>query len=155
MDTDTKTEPLTKARREALNMLARRDHTKLELTQKLKSKGHTSTDIATIINELETKKMLHEARFVENFIYWRRNRGYGPERIRQELIQKGITDEAIAEHLEIADNDWSADLRKVWQKHFKGKYPDNYKDKARQMRFLHNRGFTGEQINSIFDNEET
>ena len=38
-----------------------------------------------------------------------------------------FTEEMIAEHLQITDNAWLADIHKVWQKHFKGKPPDDLK----------------------------
>lgn len=91
---------------------------------------------------------------MESFIRWRRERGYGPERIRAELYARGIAPEMIAEHLQMADNAWLIEVRRVWQKHFKGNVPTEYKARAKQMRFLQYRGYTREQIASVFHLEE-
>ncbi len=146
--------PLSAARLNAMDYLARRDHSKQELKLKLKKKGHALEDITQAITELDQKGLINESRFTENFIRYKRNRGFGPERIQLELNARGIDDATIAEQLRLADNGWSNDARKVWQKHFKGKYPENYAEKAKQMRFLQYRGFNREQISSIFKEEE-
>lgn len=140
------TDPTKTVRRAALNLLARRDHSQVELVQKLKLKGHPLPEIKEVIARLASERLINEQRYTENYIYSRRNKGYGPERIALELQQKGITEETIAEHLQITDNAWFINARKVWQKHFKGQKPENYSDKAKQMRFLQYRGFTREQI---------
>lgn len=132
-------------------MLTRRDYSSYEITQKLKVKGFPIADIGTVVADLCQSGLINELRYVENYIHWRRNRGYGPQRIFMELQIRGITPETIAEQLEIADNAWFIEARKVWQKHFKGKLPNDFKTKAKQMRFLQHRGFTREQIESVFD----
>lgn len=107
-----------------------------------------------MVTHLVETGLLNEARFVENFVYWRRNKGYGPERIRAELYARGIHPEMIAQHLQITDNAWLIEARRIWQKHFKGKSPTDYKARAKQMRFLQYRGYTREQINGVFGLEE-
>lgn len=94
---------------------------------------------------------LNDQRLIENFIRSRQTRGYGPERIRLELQKRGLEVETIAEQLQITDNAWLVEARKVWQKHFKGQKPKDFKTKAKQMRFLQYRGFTQEQIESVLD----
>ena len=138
-------------RRDALSYLTRRDHSRQELTLKLKVKGYPLDAIEPIILELVKSKQLSDERFVENYIYFRRNKGYGPERISLELRARGIKDETIAEHLQITDNAWFTEAHKVWQKRFKGTLPVDFGAKAKQMRFLIYRGFTEEHIESIFN----
>lgn len=88
-------------------------------------------------------------RFTENFIYWRRNKGYGPIHISNELKARGIPSEMIAEHLDITDNAWLIEVRKLWQKRFKNKAAKDFKSLAKQMRYLQYRGYTREQIDSV------
>lgn len=132
-------------------MLARRDFSQFEISQKLKTKGYSEDIIAPILTDLSQSGYLNDQRYTENFIRSRRTRGYGPERIRQELKIRGVTQETIAEQLQITDNAWLVEARKVWQKHFKGQVPKDFKTKAKQMRFLQYRGFTQEQIESVVD----
>lgn len=133
------------------HLLSRRDHTQLELKQKLLAKGYELAEVIAIIDEFLKSRLINEQQFTENFIYWRRNRGYGPERIKQELKQRGIALTIIAEHLDIHDNDWLLQMRKIWQKHFKGKPPTNLNERAKQMRFLQYRGYTREQIEDVLN----
>lgn len=95
-----------------------------------------------------------DARFTENFIHYRRNKGYGPLHIRAELIERGITEDLIEHHLEITDNAWFDSVRNVWQKRFKNRLPNDFKARAQQIRFLQYRGFTREQIDSIFRSDD-
>jgi len=134
----------------ALRFLANRDYSQHEMAKKLKSKGYSYDEIALLLAELTQNKLLDDRRFAENYIYKRRTKGYGPHRIRIELQMHGLSDELIAETLKITDNAWFIDIKRVWQKHFKGKQASDFKNRAKQMRFLHYRGFTAEQVESVF-----
>ncbi len=133
-----------------LNLLTRRDHSILELTQKLRIKGHVTEEITAVIADLVQIGLINESRFAENYIRWRTMKGYGPMRISQELQIRGIASEMIADQLDITDNAWLTTVRKCWQKHFKSRIPTDFKQRAKQMRFLQYRGFTREQIASVF-----
>jgi regulatory protein len=134
-------------------MLARRDYTLYEIRKKLKKAHHAMLDIVLVTTELVESHYINDLRIVENYLQQRRAKGYGPLRIIMELEVRGILPETIAEEVKITDNAWMIDAQKAWQKHFKS-MPTNFKSKAKQMRFLHNRGFTQEQINGIFKNNE-
>lgn len=157
---DTTTSPtdqrklLEKIRRHALFLLTRRDHTSLELRQKLSRKDYPVTAIDTIITRLEETGLIDPLRFTESYTHYRRSKGYGPRRIAMELQQKGIADGVIAEQVKITDNAWFTEIRDVWRKQFKGLLPTDQQQRARQWRFLYNRGFTQDQIQSVFDNDE-
>lgn len=135
-------------------MLARREHSTLELSRKLQRKAFIQKDIDTVLSTLRQEGLLNEGRFLENFIHYKRARGYGPLRIRAELLERGIAQDLIEHHLNITDNAWLEDVRKVWQKRFKNRLPQDFKSRAQQMRFLHYRGFTPEQINQLFHSDD-
>ena len=141
-------------RRVVLHWLTRRDYSQHEITQKLKVKAYPTEAIHTVVADLAQAGLINESRFTENYIYWRRGKGYGPLRISMELRSRGIPSEMIAEQLQITDNAWFAEAQKAWQKQFKGKLPADFKLRAKQMRFLQYRGFTREQIESVFGSEE-
>jgi regulatory protein len=138
----------------ALNYLARRDHSLLELRQKLQQKDFDANDIDAAVQKLCQSNLQSDYRFAENYTKSRRRKGYGPQRISLELKEKGIPPEMIAEVLEIADNSWFSDIFQVWKKRFKGIQPKDFKERARQMRFLQYRGFTTEQISTVFQKDE-
>lgn len=146
-DTSLKTVRLT-----ALNLLARREHSVTELTRKLNAKKYDASQIQTVIDALTQEGLLSNDRFIETFVHHRRNKGFGPLRIEAELIERGIPKELIEQELNITDNAWFTEAKRVWQKRFKNKIPTDFKARAQQMRFLHYRGYTHEQIEDIFNN---
>lgn len=135
-------------------MLARREHSTKELHRKLLEREFNSADIHTALASLESERLLSDQRFTEAFVHYRRNRGYGPIRIRAELLERGIAEDLIEQHLNFADNTWLNDAREVWKKRFKNRKPHDYKSRAQQMRFLQYRGFTQEHINRLFHSDD-
>lgn len=133
-----------------MNLLARREHSESELLRKLRAKEHPIDEIKAVISQLAQEGLVSNTRFIEGYIHYRCNRGYGPIRIRAELIERGISEDFIEHHLNIADNAWFINVRTVWQKRFKGELPRDYKTRAQHMRFLFYRGFTQEHIESVF-----
>lgn len=143
-----------KLKNHAIALLARRDHAKAELANKLVTKGYERAEIETVLDELVTTGYLNETRYVENYIRWRQQRGYGPERIASELSSRGIPAGMIAEQLNFTDNAWFIEAHRAKVKHFGNQAVTDFKIKAKQMRFLKYRGFTHEQIQSSFGEEK-
>lgn len=137
-----------------MHLLARREHSKSELLNKLIKKKFAAADIELALNQLIQENLLNENRFVENYIHFRSNKGFGPVRIRAELIERGIREDCIEPYLNISDNAWLIQGRKVWQKRFKNQLPHDRKMHFQQMHFLLYRGFTSEQVTRILNNEE-
>jgi regulatory protein len=135
-------------------LLARREHTELELSRKLRAKGFSDNEIEATLTALIAENLLNNVRFIESYIHYRRQKGYGPLHIHAALNARGMTEDMIEHHLNITDNAWFALARKTWQKRFKGIYPTDFKIRAQHIRFLQYRGFTPEQINSIFKSDD-
>jgi regulatory protein len=135
-----------------MNYLARREHSQVELFRKLKQNNFADAAIQQTLDQLMVEGLLSNRRFIENYIHYRREKGYGPLRIHAELSSRGLDEEFIEEHIQMSDNLWFDAARKLWQKRFKGLVPRDFKARARQMRFLHYRGFTQDQIEKIFQN---
>ncbi len=133
-----------------MNLLARREHSETELFRKLCLKGFSETDIRPVMTALLQENLVSNSRFIENYIHFRRAKGFGPLKIQAELQERGIPEELIEHHLKIADNAWLGQARTVWKKRFKNRMPTDFKSRAQQMRFLHYRGFTSEQIELVF-----
>ncbi len=131
-------------------LLARREYCSAQLYQKLMTKGYAEADVQKVIQEMSTEGAISDQRFTESLIRYRQSQGYGPIRIRQELQNHGIAQEMIEDHLNITDNAWFLEVSRVWQKKFKGQHPASLKDRAKQIRFLQYRGFTQQQIETIF-----
>lgn len=139
------------ARQIALKMLARREHSRCEIYNKILKKGCAEAIAAETVRQLEAERLLSDDRFMESLIQTRRNRGYGPLRIQKELQEKGVAPEAITHWLDATSRDWVDDIRRVQRKKFGARLPKNYTERARQARFLQYRGFTYDQIQQLLD----
>jgi len=99
-----------------------------------------------VLDALEARGLLSERRFTEQFVGSRSDRGHGPWRIREELRRRGIDDEAAREAVGRDDEYWSEQASQARTRRFGEDAPADYREWARQARFLERRGFTTEQI---------
>ena len=138
--------PLTESelRQRAVSLLARRDHARRELETKLRSQVGDHPALAAVIEWCEEHGFIDDRRFAGFFVRSRIDRGQGVLRIRQELQQRGVASELIESALQETEVDWFALAREVRARRFR-QYPQDQKEKARQLRFLQGRGFDAEQ----------
>jgi regulatory protein len=135
----------------AVSYLANREHSALELTQKLLKAGFDELDVETVITQLQQAGLQSDHRYAESYVSSRANRGYGSVRIKMELKERGVDAEIITESLQQAEIDWFALATDVRCKRFGEQKPEDYKSRAKQQRFLQYRGFTHEQIMESFN----
>ncbi len=134
-------------RERALRYLTRREHSRLELQRKLAPHAEESDDIQGLLDDLENRGWLSEARLVEQTMHTRRGR-FGAVRIVRELREKGVSEEAISEaKSQIRENELEA-ARAVWRKKF-GSLPKNASERGKQIRFMQGRGFNLDMILKI------
>jgi regulatory protein len=138
-------------KRTAVELLARREHSRFELERKLAAGGFPGAVIAPALDALERSGALAATRFTESFIRSRIARGQGPVRIRAELAERGVADEQAAELLRGGDIDWLAAARAARRKRFGAAPPSDFRERARQARFLQYRGFTPEQVRAALE----
>ena len=136
-------------RRAAMDLLARREHGRAELTRKLRQRGATAELIDPALDRLAEEGLLNESRYLEAYIASKARSGYGPLRIREELSQRGLPRSEIEKALDEADVDWRTQLREVWLRKFP-RLPLDARERAQQGRFLAYRGFSMESINRLF-----
>ncbi len=134
------------ARKKAMDYLARREYGQRELEQKLIAAGFESVTVTTTVDKLTGEGLQDDRRFIENFVHSRINQGKGPIRVRQELGERGLNAGMIEAVLEDVAEDWNALARQVRDKKFGPGLPRDFKEKARQMRFLQYRGFDADHI---------
>ena len=128
----------------ALKMLMRREHSKLELLKKLQVKGYDDDVISNSISRLAEEDYQSDARFAEDFIQMRFNQGKGPVKIVSELKIKGVNS------FDLNPFDWFQSAKEIRQKKFGDAASLDYKEIAKQKRFLQSRGFNLDQINAAF-----
>jgi regulatory protein len=127
-----------------MRYLARREHSRAELRNKLFPHVLEGDDVEAVLNELEKRNWLSDVRAVEQMVNQRRQR-FGTQRIAHELRQKGIADTLIDQALpELRTTEFET-AREVWQKKF-GVLPQDQNEKFKQARFLQSRGFSTEVI---------
>jgi regulatory protein len=137
----------------ALNLLARREHSRQELERKLGARDFPAEIIEATLTELTTSGALAEKRFTESFVRARAARGQGPVRIRVELAERGIASDDSTAMLK-GEQDWHALARAVRAKRFGPALPKDFKERARQARFLQYRGFDAAQIKSALEGDD-
>ncbi len=141
------------ARKKAMDFLARREHGRAELIGKLAMRGFLKDTAEEAVGRLADQGLQSDQRFVQSFIQSRINQGKGPTRITQELGQRGLPGGLVDRLLNEVDTDWNDLAYQVRVKKFGAYRPDDFKEKARQMRFLQYRGFDADQIRIAMDGE--
>ena len=140
-------------RESAMNYLARREHSRRELEQKLLQKEFNAREISAALDQLIEDGLLSDARFAESFVHARQQRGSGPLKIQAELKQRGVDDTIISQYLDAQESCWYEQACRARSKRFGEALPEEYEQRARQARFLQQRGFSHEQINVALKSE--
>ena len=131
----------------ALRLLAAREHSRAELERKLKAHEETPGQLAQVLDDLQAKDFISEARVAESVIHRRAER-FGVSRIKYELLNKGLGAEAVAEAVNKLKGSELERARQIWRKKFDEPAPDAA-GRAKQMRFLAARGFGGDVIRRV------
>ena len=131
----------------ALRYLAGREHSRAALERKLKAHEETPGQLAQVLDDLQAKDFISEARVVESVINRRASR-FGAARIKYELLNKGLGAEAVAAAVNRLKGSELERAQVIWRKKFDGPAPDAA-GRAKQMRFLAARGFGGDVIRRV------
>lgn len=147
---------LQEIRQQAMRWLAQREYTRSELRNKLLrrfSSGNADSHedmgaaqrealLDEVLTWLETSNYLNDARCAEMLVRSHIERGHGPLRIRQDLLQaRGLTPEVADAAIKKSDCDW-LDLALRVARGRARQLPKNTQEKVKLMRFLQGRGFS-------------
>ncbi len=138
-------EQRTAARRLAMDLLARREHSRLELARKLASRGFAPALVETVLDDLREDGLQCDERFAASFVNSRVGQGKGPLKVLAELRERGLDETHARQALDDSGADWHALARAALGKRFGAEGPADFKARARRMRFLAQRGFSREQ----------
>jgi len=141
-------------RQTALNLLARREHSDRELERKLLGRGFSGQEVRSVIQELARQGSLSNARFAEQYVYSRIDRGFGPLRIQAELRERGVDDGVSGPLMDTSAEIWDERASAARIKRFGPNLPGDFKARARQTRFLQQRGYTQDQIRGVLTDSE-
>ncbi len=117
------------------------------MLQKLLPHSEDPAEVENVLDDLEKRGWLSEARFVEQLTTVRR-RKFGAGRILHELREKGVSDAALeAARAQLKGSEVEA-ARSVWKKKFDA-LPQNIEERGKQSRFLASRGFSPEAVRTV------
>ena len=134
--------------------LSIREHSKLELQNKLSQKGHDLSDIRDCIDEFSSKNIQSDIRFTEEFIRSRLKKNKGPQLILSELITRGISDNIIHKKIsEISYQEWCKAAFLALNKKLNGSSV-SIEDKDKIYSFLISRGFDHKMIKYAMDEQK-
>jgi len=134
-------------RERALAMLARREHTRAEMTRKLSTHSEYPEQVEQLLDALVARGWLSETRFAES----RANalaRKFGSRKIEHDLRSRGVSAEVVEYAVKQARKQELDICRAAWQRKF-GVLPQTAAERGRQMRFLAGRGFSAEAVRQV------
>ncbi|MFK8018549.1 MAG: regulatory protein RecX [Pseudomonadales bacterium] len=149
-------------RRAGIDMLARREHSCVEMRRKLARKfedNFTESQIDEVIETLSAEGLQSDLRFAESFTRSKYERGDGPYKIKAALQDRGVHAGLIERVLDDEQLDWQRRAKLLYQRkfpHYDGarERSNDYseevlKQRAKEMRFLQSRGFPKDMIYSV------
>lgn len=140
-------EPKT-IRLKIMDFLARREYSSKEIYQKMSRRVEYKEMLEDSIDQLVKEGLISDERYAESYFQSRKNKGFGPLRIKNELKQKGVNESLFNEIQE--GTDWSVLAMNVLQKKVRGKFPEEQKDVLKLKNFLNYRGFNFQDIDKAF-----
>lgn len=147
----------------AVQLLAQRNHTVLEIKQKLsqfcyKKYANNPDDITDLPSKIQAvvdycieQKWLNELSYIEQYVLMRSRKGYGKNRIVLELKQRGIDDGIAWELINQQDIDWiDIGIAQVSKK-YRSMDKNSLQQKSKIFQYLSYKGFAQEDIRLIYD----
>jgi len=132
-------------REKSIDYLSRREHSRLELKQKLLLKNFSLDEINLELDFLISKDLQSDERFAHAYVRSRKQSGFGPRRIECELRERGISESLISAAVDARSTEWRNQMVSIFQRKF-SESSKNKSEQARQFRFLSQRGFPSEMI---------
>ncbi len=129
-----------KAVRKAMNLLAYRDRSEKELTEKLKENGFSEDAAAAALDYVRSCGYVNDRRYAENYVYSMEKKKSSAA-LAAELRQRGVAEAFIQEALQNRQTEEDAAYAL-----FRGKLGEPHrleeKEKGRAFAFLQRRGFS-------------
>jgi regulatory protein len=152
MTRSLKNAPEKSLRQRALEYLGKREYSTTELGQKLKAFAEESDDIPALLADFKSRGWLSDERFTEQLIHARKAK-FGSAKVANELREKGVADDLIAEAVSEIKESELENATEVWRKKFKH-HASNRNEWAKQARFLQSRGFGFETIKKVLNKQD-
>ena len=133
-----------------MDLLARREHSRLELARKLHKRFSQYETIEIVLDQLVQDQLLSDKRFTEAYVSYRKRAGFGPIKIAFELRERGINHVLADKFLYQNSEDWhEQQLLPQSKRNLALSTVNDLKEKLRQHRFLLYRGFRRHDFEDI------
>ncbi len=140
---------IPRCKKRALHLLEKQDRSEKNLRDKLKEGGYSEEIIDIAIDYINDYGYLDDARMAASHIRFYQD-SRSKQRLKQDLIGKGISSEVIDRVLE---EEYTADesslIERLMEKKHYDKENASYEDRAKMYRFLAGRGFSSDSINRV------
>ena len=134
----------------AMNLLQKKNFAEGELVKKLIEGGYPEEIVDTAVSYVKSYGYIDDVRYASDYIRYHSSQGRGKNRIRMELMQKGVTDADFekawsqTEELGLVEDSGEAIHKLLEKKHYS---PDmDPADRNRIAAFLMRRGYSSEDI---------
>lgn len=127
-------------------MLARREHSQRELRVRLEHGGYDEAAAAEAIKRLGDQNYQDDERFGEMLLRARIAHGYGPARIRAELLSHGLKAAVIEALIQSAGVDWDALALAQLRKKYGSRPAVDHAERGKRAQFLLRRGFAAATV---------
>ena len=136
-------------RARALDALARREYSRVELARKLAAHAVDEVELEQLLDDLQSRGWLSDVRYAEQRANSRQSR-YGGQKIAYELRQQGVAETLISATLNTLKSTEIDRACHVWEKKF-GAVATTAKQRGQQIRFMQSRGFDLEVIYQVLN----
>ncbi len=137
---------IPRCKKRALHLLEKQDRSEKNLRDKLREGGYSEDVIDIAIDYINEYGYLDDARMAASHIRFYQD-SRSRQRIKQDLMNKGISSDVIDRVLE---EEYSADEQELIARLLEKKHYDSesatYEDKGKMYRFLAGRGFSSDAI---------
>ncbi len=138
-------------RKKILDFLSRREHSYKELIIKLKDRVDSRDKLIDELDRVRKEGLQSDERFSESYIRARSIKGFGPNKISNELLYKGVDENLVFSLLENNEINWTQCLKKAYIKKSKSINISSTDDKEKLRSFLHKRGFDYDEIDKVIN----
>jgi regulatory protein len=133
----------------ALRFLSIRNHSYSELWRKLIQKKFSEEVVRKVLDELDAAGYINDRKFAEQFFDELLSKFFGPLKIKNEMLKRGIDRKLVDEIVQVYFNDEDLQVEKILKYLQKNKFPQKLKKKS-EIKKIYNhlagRGFSSSAI---------
>jgi len=150
---------LTQAREKALRLLGVRNRSRKELRQRLLAGGFPDAVIDRVLERLGEAGLVDDRKFaLERARAMGKGKGWGPRKLRADLLQRGVAAEVADEAVDQAYGKQSSSeiMKRLARKRFGGEVFTSGADRkarGKAVRYLLQKGFEPDEVYALFDSD--